>query len=382
MLDQISFRNYKIFQDWQTLELRPMTILIGKNSSGKSVLTKLPTWIEESLSGKFEEPLLMKNNGVEIGGEFRDLVYGRLNPFHFWLKLVSGNESLSVQIVSGAESRDYPLIREWHLQNEHGEFSEGMKSKFKGFQLDSLNPQTYFSKLSLSTDYIGPFRSVPIRIFDRPDVRQIKKLGPTGENVYPLLNLDSLDSNRKLTSQIDQWYKANFDGWGIRVNRDRSPYYEIEMTWNDRLNINIVDVGQGMSQVLPLVARAFMPVDEEMLIILEQPELHIHPGAHGNLAQLFAESTKDKKRRYLIETHSKTFVMRLRRMVAEKKIRASDLLIYHVDFDDENGSGQLNKIEVDEFGDVSEWPEHVFSDALDEAIALRTAQINLEKNAN
>ena len=77
MINKIFFKNYKSFKEKQELELKPITILIGKNSSGKSAVAKLPTLIEGSLSGKFEDPLLTTNNDVELGAEFRDLVHGR-----------------------------------------------------------------------------------------------------------------------------------------------------------------------------------------------------------------------------------------------------------------------------------------------------------------
>ena len=52
MIDKIRFKNFKIFKNWQTLELRSITILIGKNNSGKSAVLKLTTLIEGSLKPK------------------------------------------------------------------------------------------------------------------------------------------------------------------------------------------------------------------------------------------------------------------------------------------------------------------------------------------
>ena len=77
MMKEIAFKNYKIFKEKQILELKPITILIGKNNSGKSAVSKLPTLIEGTLNTKETEALNFINNGVELGGEFRDLVYGR-----------------------------------------------------------------------------------------------------------------------------------------------------------------------------------------------------------------------------------------------------------------------------------------------------------------
>lgn len=52
MIDKISFKNYKIFRNRQTLTLKPITILIGKNNTGKTAIARLPTMIANSLSGE------------------------------------------------------------------------------------------------------------------------------------------------------------------------------------------------------------------------------------------------------------------------------------------------------------------------------------------
>ena len=69
------------------------------------------------------------------------------------------------------------------------------------------------------------------------------------------------------------------------------------------------------------------------MISIEEPELHLHPAAHGNLAELFVESLTDTNKNYFIETHSQNFILRLRALVAEGKINCEDLAIYYVDYD-------------------------------------------------
>ncbi|MBD2674588.1 AAA family ATPase, partial [Aphanizomenon flos-aquae FACHB-1416] len=72
----ISFKNYKAFYEEQTMQLKPITILIGKNSSGKSSIAKLFTLLENSLNGDINEPILLNNKGVELGEEFKNLFFG------------------------------------------------------------------------------------------------------------------------------------------------------------------------------------------------------------------------------------------------------------------------------------------------------------------
>lgn len=377
MIDRIGFKNYKLFKNFQELELHPMTVLIGKNSSGKSAIAKLFTLIENSLSGSFKEAVRLNNGGVELGAEHKDLIYGR-SYGHLDFILSAGNENLVLQVKT--YERQMPEILFWSYQNNNGnkiKYEEMGTSKdfiFKGFVRNDIQ----FKALSLKTDYIGPFRQLPERGYD--GIKDSEKIGIKGENAYSILISDGLTREQSLLSKVSEKYADNFEGWKIRINEDKAPFYQVELT-RKSLNINIKDVGQGMSQALPLVVRAFMPTTEETLIIMEQPELHLHPGAHGNLAQIFAESLEDKKKRYLIETHSQNFVLRLRRLVAEGKLKREDLIIYYVDFDEENNESNLKKIEVDSLGQVSFWPEGIFSETLNETKAIRAKVLKALDNA-
>ncbi|MGB4958426.1 MAG: AAA family ATPase, partial [Saprospiraceae bacterium] len=80
MLNKIGFKNYKLFKHNNELEIKPITILFGKNSSGKSSITKFLYVFFGYLNSnikEFEPPIFSLNyNEVEIGAEFRDLLYG------------------------------------------------------------------------------------------------------------------------------------------------------------------------------------------------------------------------------------------------------------------------------------------------------------------
>ena len=375
MVSKIKFKNYKLFKSEQTLELRPMTILIGKNSSGKSAVLKLPTLIENSLSGNFPEPLRVKDNGVELGGEFRDLVYGRrYGQIEFSLE----NDSEKLELVIGSNTRtgDSPEIFSWKLNDTEVDTT---KEEFNGFLCQSKKIET----LSLKTDYISSIRDGLERFFDKSSKKYLN-VGLKGENVYSILIEDALTTLQIAINKISEFYESNFEGWGIKVNQDKAPAYQIELV-NDNIKINLKDVGLGIIHALPLVARALTEAKDETLIIIEEPELHLHPAAHGNLAELFAESLKHGNKRYLIETHSQNFVLRLRRLVAEDKLNKEDLVIYYVDFDEDMYESQLIRINIDDMGrpidqaGKSYWPTHIFSETLDETSAIRTAQLNKTK---
>lgn len=362
MINTIKFKNYKLFKSWQTLEFKPMTVLIGKNSSGKSAILKLPTLIEGSISGTFFEPLRWKNNGVELGGELKDLIYGRNPLSQIEFILANGEDKLEV-IIGDLEG--IPKIFFWKYNDK--EIMEPDERQFNGF----INKQYPLNNMLLNAEYISSLRLGLERYFDKSP-QKFSKVGLFGEHVYQILIEDALTTPQSLIKQVSEFYKHNFEGWGLTINKDKPPYI-IDLE-SENLRINIKDVGLGMIHALPLVTRACMEAENEVLICIEEPELHLHPAAHGNLAEFFVKSLDDNYKNYFIETHSQNFILRLRALVAEGKLNSDDLAIYYVDYDEESNESNLVPITVNEQGEVDYWPENIFSESLYETIRIRKAQ--------
>ncbi|WP_054851066.1 DUF3696 domain-containing protein [Olleya sp. ITB9] len=376
MINKISFKGYKSFKDKTELEIKPITVIFGKNSSGKSAIVKLPTLIEGSISGEFDEPFMYINNKVELGADYRDLFYNRGIQEQLDIGLTDGKIKIEIEIINAP---DKPVITEWrsfNLENSDNkniitteEIDKSRGNLFSGFLPKAISIKLR-EVLSLKTDYIGPFRLYPPRVFHLSGRTNFERIGNKGENAYQILV-----NNDSLASEVSDWFKANFDGWELYVNKVE-PYYEIKIKRENSQNegVNIVDVGQGMSQALPIIVKAHMKSSEETLTILEQPELHLHPGAHANLAQLLFNSTQNSGNKYLVETHSKNFILRLRTLVADKKIDKQNINLYYVYFDDEKDSSYLKKIELNDLGEVDFWPDNVFDESFDEVKALIRAQ--------
>jgi predicted ATPase len=135
-----------------------------------------------------------------------------------------------------------------------------------------------------------------------------------------------------------------------------------------------MDVGQGMNQALPLVVRANVADRPDSIIVLEQPELHLHPAAHGDLAELFAKSAKENNQTFIIETHSENIILRLRKLIVENDFgfTKDDLIIYWIE-DAELKGKELREITVDEEGVLSDWTEGVFNEGMKEILEMQKA---------
>jgi hypothetical protein len=119
---------------------------------------------------------------------------------------------------------------------------------------------------------------------------------------------------------------------------------------------NICDLGFGVSQVMPLVIASKIP--DKDLIVVQQPETHLHPKMQADLGDLLIESIDTK--RWLIETHSEVLMLRILRRIREKEFSASDLKIYFVDQRD--GASRIIDMKFSDSGDLlTRWPKGFFA---------------------
>ena len=407
----VSFENYKAFSEKQTMQLKPITILIGKNSSGKSSIAKLFTLLENSLNGDIDEPLRLKNNGVELGESLDNLFFGNTTAaisLNFNI-LFENNVQIEVSLFKKADGYGLDII-EWKYKDNRQEFdleliAEGYfdsisnklyECEFKGFiptkfiEKDTTeNLSANFKIEAIDVDYIGPFRILPERCFYLTGQTEFRDTGITGENAYEMLGVSKLNRYDELHENVEKWYEENFDGWKLTVKNINETYFQIILskdifrtdiddidnkTYGREFKINIVDVGQGMNQALPLVVRANVINRPNSIIVLEQPELHLHPAAHGDLAELFAKSSKENNQTFIIETHSENIILRLRKLIVENDFgfTKDDLIIYWIE-DAELKGKELREITVDEEGVLSDWPEGVFNEGMKEILEMQKA---------
>ena len=383
MITDIRFRNYRIFSELQELRLAPVTVIFGKNNVGKTAILRLPLLIRSAFECKTDDVVLpLLSDRSFLFDDAKDLVYGKANRA-IELDMSSDNGiSLSVSFfVDNDGSGSKTHLEKWSFRNgdrkyeisraDTGEMNaeDVLNVKFSGIIPDERILQyvnlSYFQQDVL---YLKAIRESPER-----DFRLYPYTGNVGRlPFYDMLVQDSLAAQHPLLDRVSKWYETNFDGWKVSVDKHRAPIYSI-MLDNDIVKSNVLDTGMGIVQSMPIVISAYMDYPRPALIILEEPETHLHPAAHGELCELLA-SQASPARRFLIETHSQNFIMRLRCMIANGSINRSDVALYYVNYDSERKQSILKEVVVDEKGEVENWPSGVFSDSLEEALKLRRAQ--------
>lgn len=128
-------------------------------------------------------------------------------------------------------------------------------------------------------------------------------------------------------------------------------------------------VGFGVGQLLPIITQSLLSRDGLMLV--EQPEVHLHPRLQAEVGDLFIDAVVSGGAQLLVETHSEHLVLRLLRRVREGILDPEDLAILYVDLDDE-GNAFVRRLGVDADGDLEDgWPGGFFDERLTEVLGGR-----------
>jgi predicted ATPase len=164
---------------------------------------------------------------------------------------------------------------------------------------------------------------------------------------------DVLKDNSAIKSKVNNWLKK----FQLQVNVEefKEVIHHLKIKQNN-LDLDITDVGFGISQLLPVIIQGFLSADDSTTII-EQPEIHLHPKIQAELADLFIDIIKNsgKEKKLIIETHSEYLLKRLRRRISEGKISPNDVSICLFHPHSETKPAYIENLEIAKKG-FFEWP--------------------------
>lgn len=262
--------------------------------------------------------------------------------------------------------------------------------------------RTYFQNASLLSDielayeeemdalyYLGPLRRHPQRDYlwtrSRP-----QDVGISGEKAIDAILAATIAGERRnrkprsplrpFQEMIAFWLSEmglveNFRVEEIAKGSNRwQAYVRIKKGGTEAL---LTDVGFGVSQVLPVVTLLHY-VPEGSTVILEQPEIHLHPLAQAGLADVIINAATHRKVQVIVESHSEHLLLRLQRRVAEETLGADDVRLYFCDAP--RGVSRLERLELDLFGRIGNWPENFMGDSFGETFAAETARLRRQQS--
>ena len=232
--------------------------------------------------------------------------------------------------------------------------------------------------------YLGPLRARPERSYSWSDAYPTD-IGRSGEFAIEAI-LAARDQGQmigrgsgrprlSLEEYAAQWLKDLGLIHDFRVERvaEGSRLFEVKVRKSPKsAEVLLTDVGFGVSQVLPALVLCFY-VPRGSTVILEQPEIHLHPVAQAGLADVFVDAWKRRKVQVLVESHSEHLLRRLQRRIAEEDIPDGDVGLFFCSPGDRES--KLDELKVDRFGNIVNWPKDFFGDQFGEIASMSEAAL-------
>ncbi|MCI0512439.1 DUF3696 domain-containing protein [candidate division KSB1 bacterium] len=267
-------------------------------------------------------------------------------------------------------------------------FPDQVKAYFQnaGFLADF---QLAFEELFDRLYYLGPLREFPKRQYTWGGAEPAD-VGQRGERVVDalmaarqkgkIISMGRGSPKRSIEEHVAFWLKELglvYDFTVESISKESNLYRVLVQKSRTSAKVLITDIGFGVSQILPALVLCFY-VPEGSTILLEQPEIHLHPSVQAGLADVFIDAVKRRNVQIIFESHSEHLLRRLQRRIAEEQFPPDSTSLYFCEM--QAGQSNLARLELDLFGNIVNWPADFFGDEFGELAAMTRAAMERKKN--
>ena len=398
-ITKLAVKGFKSIAEECTIDIRPLTILAGANSSGKSSIMQPLLMLKQTLEAPYDPgPLLLDGPNVQfteaaqflstqVNGkkvdrflikiETRDSIITRSlraafrkvpsgiqivdmvaetksdQPVYGYPKCITlfpemSHEQIKAQLKQNSVPEDFNVVKRSRcflgLESQDGYRSVNSTFDFESNIFNSIhlpglrgNPERIYKFTSTGPLYPGTFEHYAASIIHEWQEKKDERLNTLADALHTL----------GLTGKVGTKKVGDV---GVEIKVGRIPH----VSNDDADMVNIADVGLGVSQVVPVLV-AVIAAEPGQLVYLEQPELHLHPRAQVALAQVLADAAK-RGVHVVAETHSSLLLLGVQTLVVEGDL-SPELVKLHWFSRNKDGITEVTSADLDEAGAYGEWPE-------------------------
>jgi AAA15 family ATPase/GTPase len=414
-ITRISVKGFKSLAEECSIEIRPLTILAGANSSGKSSIMQPLLMMKQTLEATYDPgPLLLDGPNVRfnsvdqflsrsdgknesqfnVGLEMESVKFRNdqemKSSISFYVTFIKSHIGMDVAEISYRNDNDAIILRPEMTEKEM--IVALAKTHLKKYKITELNDPDFFLKTERKRFFLE------LRMIYKKNDAIFMGSEESWKFFYVILGLIHLpalrgnpERNYKKTSVgprfpgtfeiyaasiIHQWQatkdpRLNSLGtaldilgltWKVGAKKVDDVSVEImvgRLTHEDKNDsddlVSIADVGFGISQTLPVIV-ALLTAEPGQLVYIEQPEIHLHPKAQIAMAQILADAA-NRGVKVVVETHSSLLLLGIQSLVAEGKIAPEIIKLHWFKRRPKDGITEVISADLDKAGAFGDWPE-------------------------
>lgn len=382
-LAAIEVQGFRAFAGWTRLELRPLTLLYGRNNAGKSSLLRLLALIADSV-GEGARSAIEMHGPAGRGGRFKDLPWtGDGVPREkFRLLLVWEQDGIPFGTdefeLAWVDERTRAIVRRlWVRDAERRILLEAAAEPFPDeelYRIDDREPLRVLweglAPRDENNEILATLRSRMMTL--RGSVTWLDSNRPRPERVVPARDaiprefehdgsnaLEFLAADRDLYAKVHAWFAREPIERDLRLKPvgegHLSPYLGAVRS---PAEFHILDAGEGMAHVLPVVVAANLVgrAAGHRVLAIEEPESHLHGDTQRSLTRHLAQlAAVADPPIFLLETHSRAALLGLQLAVAEGLLPRERAQVLWCE-QDATGVSSLTQVEVASDGGLRGWP--------------------------
>ena len=430
-ITRITVKGFKSIADECSIEIRPLTILAGANSSGKSSIMQPILIMKQTLEAPYDPgPLLIDGPNVRFTSaeQFLSLLDGEImGKFSVGLEVkssISSNETfmskpqsgMDIAEISYKDENGITILRPDMTQEEiMAAYPRWGRIRFRNSQNTDTKNRGYVLKIKRNRCFL----EVKMLMGD-DDTFVVSGLSIALSNaILSLIHVPALrgnpERNYKKTS-VGPMFPGTFEIYAAslishwqatedtRLNDLGTALEKLGLTWkvsskkvddvsvevmvgrfihgtngNSNDLVSIADVGFGISQILPVIV-ALLTAEPGQLVYIEQPEIHLHPLAQTAMAQILADAA-NRGVKVVAETHSSLLLLGIQSLVAEGRLSPDKVKLHWFKRRPEDGVTEVSSADLDKAGAFGDWPEDFSSAEMDaDTRYIHAAEARLESN--
>jgi predicted ATPase len=425
-LTSIRLQSFKCFRDSGKILLAPLTVIFGRNNTGKSSILQSLLILRQTLDAPADVARLNLRGPTYVAGAYSDIVHmHRIRErvtFGLGVALAGTRWEGQLELEFKSDGPQAPCLTRLTITTQQAEklvvsrgrgaggpyelaigddnLGGGRKANFR-FSVNQFlpligvepphvgrpNARREMSRTGArqilkavedslrSTRAVGAFRRQPDRRYEYQG-RPPEAVDPTGQHVVDALVEDANRRRRhgELVKSVNRWLErvGRVRLMPIRAITRQAKIYEIRLKDTDSGRwANFADVGFGIGQALPVLVEG-LRTPENGTFLVQEPEIHLHPDAQLAMADFLIDLVR-ANRRVIVETHSENILLRIRHAIVQhtsagggaRGLSKEQISVVHVS-KTTGGASQADRLELDDLGQIKNWPPGFMDEATEE----------------
>jgi len=360
MIERLSLENFKSIKE-EHFDLERLTLLAGVNGMGKSSVIQSLLLLRQS-----HEKHLLPDVGVSLTGEYlsigtgRDLLFSDAEDEYIKIEVYWVDAEFDGKFEYNENSDMQPIVYSEEISSGNPFYQSLFTSSFQYLSAERISPKSTFE---VSEYAVNNRRSLGIMGEYTAHFLAQHGAKPVAIKAFQHQNSPSAD----LISNVNAWMSEITPGLKVvaklipEINR-ASLHYQFTSASEMSKQFRPENTGFGLTYVLPVVT-AVLSARPGDLLLIENPESHLHPAGQTLVAKLIAIAASNEVQ-LVIETHSDHFLNGVRKSIKHELIKAEQVCAYFLsrDIDNEERSVDVEKITFDDGGQADNWPNGFFDE--------------------